>query len=250
MIVKHAYTNAMKYRALAKRAKNTINQLKDSNVGRKVLILGTGPSLNDIELERINVDAVIYLNNAVTIRKRIKNIKEYVVITDFLRMTELRPQLISDSSLTVLCSSDKIFNPNIDSKIFDDPFLFIYPKVDYEATSKSVNMAVSPSKLLSEDILEGIYLGKSVVFPAIQIASYLGFSSMYLGGVDMNPNEKVYFNENVRGNWSGFNYETDGKEHMRNCANFLMKLNKRLYSLGYKGVNKELARLPVEVIYE
>lgn len=249
MTAKHAYTNAMKYGAIANRARNKISKLKNVSKKERVLILGSGPSLNDIDLENVEVDAVIYLNNAISLKGKIKNVKEYVVITDFLRMIELRPKLVSDKSLTVFCSSDKIFNPNIDSQIFEEPFLFIFPRIDYQTTSKSLNMSVSSSKLLTVNFEDGIYLGKSVVFPAIQIAAFLGFDSIFLGGVDMNPNEKVYFDKNVKGNWSGFNYETDGKEHMRNSASFLMQMKKRIYTLGNKGVNHELPRLPMSTIY-
>lgn len=249
-MVKHPYTNAMKYRALANKSKSKILELKNKHLGNSVLILGTGPSLNDIDFNKVKVDSVIYLNNAISIKGLLRAKNEYLVITDFLRTVELRPQLVSEPNVSVFCSSDKIFNPNIDSQIFEDPFIFLNPKVSYATSSQSVSMSVTPSSLFSDDLIDGVYLGKSVVFPAIQIASYLGYERIYLAGVDMNPNEKIYFDKKVKGNWSGFNYETDGREHMKNIAQHLIVQNKRIFTLGSKGINHELPRLPVGVVYE
>ena len=41
-------------------------------------------------------------------------------------------------------------------------------------------------KAFSDDILDGVFLGKSVVFTCLQVAYWLGYRKIYLLGVDMN----------------------------------------------------------------
>lgn len=202
------------YKAMAQSAKAGIEGMRGTWSGEDIYCVGTGPSIKQTSLSHFNGKSVIYLNNAVELRPEFKAKNELCLITDHLRMSELRAQLIGND-LRVIASTDKVFSVNVDWRLFDKPVNFVMPKLNVNPRSNWLTMSVSMVPGFSEDLLKGIYIGKSVVFSAIQTAVYLGASRVYLAGIDMTLGKSEYFASTTRSNWSGFDYEKDGVPHFR-----------------------------------
>lgn len=211
---KHEMKTYGRYKALAQSAKAEVEDMRGAWPGEEIYCIGTGPSIKQTNLDHLNGRSVIYLNNAVDLRSEFKAKNELCLITDHLRMSELRAQLIS-SDLDVIASTDRVFNANVDWRLFDKPVNFVMPKLNVNPRSNWLTMSVSMVPGFSEDLLKGIYIGKSVVFSAIQTAVYLGASRVYLAGIDMTLGKSEYFAATTRSNWSGFDYEKDGVPHFR-----------------------------------
>ncbi|MGZ8991806.1 MAG: hypothetical protein ACXW23_18010 [Telluria sp.] len=230
-----------RYRAFARQSNAALTAMKDCWSGEDVYCVGTGPSINETDLKKLDGKRVIFLNNAFTLLSEFEPNDPVCMITDDLRAMELRGAL-SRQKIRVVCSTDRVLNPDVDPSIFRAPFTFVMPKLDVSTTSRHVNMAISTKMSLSADLQSGVYLGKSVLFPAIQLAAYMGARSIVLVGIDMNMNQGVYFSSAIRGNWSGFDYPRDGEPYLENLHEFLLSRSINLINASQGGIVEAIPR--------
>lgn len=211
------YRNYQRYRSLAVESSSGIAALKDCVSGGAVYIVGSGPSIAQTDLSRLNGETVIFLNNAISLQDRFAPGRSFVCISDHLRAIELRPECKA-RSITCLATTDKVLNPSVSPLIFAAPFLFVMPKF---LTRPNGDLQVSAAFGFSNAPGLGIYMGKSVVFPAIQIAWHMGARDIFLVGLDMTIGAKAtYYDKAIKSNWSAFDYGRDGRPHfelMRDC---------------------------------
>jgi hypothetical protein len=240
-VMTHPYRKAMSYLALAKESRAHLLSYKDLHKDQEVYIFGTGPSIKKFNFPKAKGKTAIYLNNAVGLRERIESNVEYAVITDFIRARELRDQLTS-KKITTFCSTDKIFNPVISEIFFQPPFVFIMPKLTYEFKERSVACTPSDAFMIAHDLSQGIYLGKSVVFAAIQLAWFMGHKKIHLVGVDMTSNKGEYYDPQIKGHWAGFSYEKDGREHFREIARRFSAEGIEIFDHSETGLNDQVLK--------
>lgn len=254
----HPYQKAISFISLAKLSLPNIRRLRNEHKGDDIFILGTGPSLSDFDFSLLENKTVLLLNNAIEVHRHLPvTCSKYLVISDFLRMSELRAQILSEG-IQCFCTTDKIFNPGVDVNIFASPCNFLMPKYDYSTSGEELHMTVSDAPRIETNIENGVYLGKSVVFPAIQIATYLGAKSVHLVGVDMTSNTGVYFNPSIKGNWSKFCYETDAREHFKYIREYLTVIGVEIFDHSESGLNDQIVKMKLHpslgekksVIYE
>lgn len=226
------YKIYQQYRIMAAQSRKQIMEFKDKISGENVYIVGTGPSIEKTDLKKLNNKHVIFLNNAINLHGLFRPKSSFVVISDHLRAIELR-RIIANKKIPCFVTTDKIFNPSIDPKIFSTPYLFMMPKV---ADKPDGGMQISSAFGFSDDLNGGVYLGKSVAFPAIQFGYHLGAKVISLVGIDMTIGKNVsYYDAAIKSNWSEFNYRKDGRPHFEVVRDCLLSRNIVLENLTVGG---------------
>lgn len=229
------------YRALAVQAKPRLRSIKGSALQQEVFILGSGPSILNTDLHKLDGATVVFLNNAISLANQFTPKRSYVVVSDHLRALELR-QGLHCSGAECIATTDKIFNAAVAPTLFAAPFLFVMPKIT-DTSNGSVHISHAPG--FSDDLDSGVYLGKSVVFPAIQFAYFLGASQITLVGVDMTIGKDAkYFSNTIRSNWSDFDYKRDGRLHFMRTAESLRLRGVTLQNATVGGALDALPHFP------
>ena len=148
---------------------------KDLHQGEDCFIMGNGPSLNKIDLSRLNHFHVFGLNKIYLLLDKIElNLSYHVAVNPFV-IQQSKEALESLSCPTFLsyCAAKNV----IDSK----------SHVYFIATSSGISFHKDIINILSE--------GWTVTYVALQLAYYMGFHRVFLIGVDHNfstqgdPNE-------------------------------------------------------------
>lgn len=196
------------------------------------------------DLSKLTGKTVIFLNNALNLLDHFTPRRSFLTLSDFLRAIELRSE-IQARNLTCITTSDKVNNPRIHPGVYEDPFLFVMPKFGFRDNGAAF---ISPANGFSPALEEGIYLGKSVVFPAIQIAYYLGAASIALVGIDMTIGKKAtYYSSNIQSNWGAFDYPRDGRPHFAAMYDALSERGVLLENLTVGGALDILPHDPIRL---
>ncbi|MFG6333818.1 MAG: DUF115 domain-containing protein [Lachnospiraceae bacterium] len=147
---------------------------KNLHCGKRCFIIGNGPSLSVQDLEKLYLSGEISFGS-----NKIYNI---------FNSTRWRPNyyVIGDS---IVYSNNK-GNIPLDSICFIRDF--------YGKSSRKDSVNWYPSKgeryypgypQFSDDLLQGVYGGRTVTYDMLQIAVYMGFKELYLLGVDFSWGE-------------------------------------------------------------
>ncbi len=146
-----------------------LGELRDRHRGRRVFVIGNGPSLNKLELERLAAEFTFGVNRIGLLFDRISWRPDYWTVTDW----RVGPQLRESYS-----ELDEI------TKLVPNRFRGVLP--DDEATYWYHSRRVGPylADQFETDITQGIPSRATVLVTAIQQAFYLGFREIYLIGVD------------------------------------------------------------------
>lgn len=233
------------YRKMALECRSRLQQIRDMARGKSVYIIGTGPSILRTDLTKIDGGIVIFLNNAQALARSFNPEASLSIISDHLRAIELR-QTFSSINMTCIATTDKVVNPLVAPNIFSAPYTFVMPKLNAKPDG---GVQVSPLFGFSPSPEEGIYLGKSVVFPAIQIAYYMGASRISLVGVDMTLGRGGggYYTSSIQSNWSQFSYPNDGRPHFAIMADCLRERGVLLENLTVGGALDVLPHDPLRL---
>jgi hypothetical protein len=243
--MKDVLSTYLEMTALHKASMQHLVRLRGSLAGQTVFCLGTGPSLNRTDLAPLAGRPVIFLNNAFRLAPDVRPSHPVFLCTDFLRLREIRPEIVPMQGLKV-CSSDRVMMPRLPVDLYAQPFNFVMPKLAWVVDRKQVR----PKVILhgfSDDLAQGLYLGHSVVFSAIQLAAYLGATRIALVGIDMDYTSPggSYFDPTVRDNWSRFNYDTEGRDHFVLVRDTLLNKGVTLVNSTVGGRIDVLPRLPL-----
>lgn len=175
-------------------SKKEVKKRRNSHVGEQCFIVGNGPSLCIEDLELIRGTFSFGTN-------RIYNIFE---------KTDWRPscycaqdyKLINRSAKEIsgICVKEKWIGILRDSP---------YKRIKNANYIELKNEAFYPEKpQFAEDISDGVFEGFTVTYMCLQIAMYMGFSKIYLLGIDHNysidamPDGTVIKNEGVQDHFS------------------------------------------------
>ena len=199
--------NYLKYLAMHTESQTYFEGVKNSSNGKDLYILGSGPSLLILDKNKLAADVdIIYLNYAIAFSHPVVSGNRYLAVTDVLRIVELR-DYVTSSLIDVISSSDKVFNPAIDWRVYCGS-KFIIPNVNY------AGLSVDFSQSFSMSIDRGVYIGYTVLFIALQFALHLRPRRVILAGIDMTSNKAQYFDTRIKGNWSEFDYRRDARSHL------------------------------------
>ena len=238
------YKIYLQYKSMAVKSRNEIKRIQGLATGKQIFIIGTGPSLQWTDLKKIDGEIVIFLNNAITLAGSVRPSYAVGVVSDHLRAIELRRSMRTWCDIAV-ATTDKVFNPSVEPTIFSSPYNFVMPKVLVRPDGR---YQVSAAPGFSESPLSGLYLGKSVLFPAIQLAYYMKPASISLVGIDMTIGAKAkYYDKKIKSNWSEFNYARDGRPHISVMRDCLRERGIALENLTIGGAVDVLSHDPVRL---
>ncbi len=162
-----------------------LEQFKNIYSGRRCFLIGNGPSLRIEDLNKLheNGEICIGCNKIYQIYDKTNWRADYLCMCDHRAINS--------------CAKDI---PNIsETVILGDTYQ--HHKVEFLDNAFYVHLIgelFAPYKPgFSDDIVKGVYMGWNIVYDLmIQIAAYMGFSEMYLLGVDHHFSSNPYNDEN------------------------------------------------------
>lgn len=151
-----------------------LSKYKDTFKGKRCFIIGNGPSLRPEDLEKIkkNKDISFGCNGIHKIYNRTTWRPDYYFYGDLEAFS--KDKFLDDNQLFFL--SD-LFEEYVEKK---DNILFFH----HQTNTNDDNVSN-----FSKDICEGVFGGRTVTYMMLQFAVYMGFSEIYLLGVDFSWGE-------------------------------------------------------------
>jgi len=149
--------------------------LKDKYKGKRVFLIGNGPSLNKTPLFLLKNEYKMCFNHFYLMNERLNWKPQFYTIIDNLVLTD-----ITNNFELVEKSSDKIFIPDIHwrGEQFSNRLGYNNENLFY--------LHFIPGRKGFSQKLPKIFSGGSVIVEGMQILKYLGFDEIILVGVDMN----------------------------------------------------------------
>lgn len=153
-----------------------LQKYQNIHKGERCFIVGTGPSLTEHDLELIKNERIFGVN-ALCLWERYKANIDYFFIGDDCAFKKLYDEIPENTFVASQCADLVRGNKKI-QPLPVNRFSSFWP---YKTKKFSLNAC------------KVIYSFNSVIFLAIQMAIYMGFTEIYLLGVDCNYNtEKMY----------------------------------------------------------
>ena len=153
-------------------------ELKDKHKGQRCFIIGTGPSLNDLDLTYLK-DEITFGVNFLYKSEQYKVIEpKYYTIVDeafYNKGEEYLNNILDETKNSIMICNYKGKNVVDNCKTKPKDVYYIYQKL-------------FPHKgLTCVDAHKNMTIAMNVVTVCIQMAIYMGFSEIYLIGADFNP---------------------------------------------------------------
>lgn len=161
--------------------------LKNKFQGKRVFIVGNGPSLNKMPLYLLENEYVMAFNRFNLMFERLNWLPQFYMVTDDLVVKDMHQQINEEILPKVPYAFFPDIHPsNVDFTKYVEPRENVY----WLNTDKPEFRADLPN----------CGINKTVVNAAIQVAAFLGFSEIYLIGVDMTFADQKVKKINSR-NW-------------------------------------------------
>ncbi len=167
------YFWTVKYTTTAQLPQNiaAIRKLKDKYKGKRCFIIGGSPSLNQLDLTKLNNEYTC------TVGKGYKLVEKGLKHSTFHVFGDIFGYAESCTELDANFSDTYFFRSAIDCvNVIETPIFF-------DTYDRSVNPA---SNGFQTDLCKPLYCGCTVIVYALQIMAYLGFKKIYLIGVDLD----------------------------------------------------------------
>jgi hypothetical protein len=148
-------------------------EIKGKYKGKRVFLLGNGPSLNETPLYMLRDEYVICFNRFYIMRERLNWVPNFYMCVDDLVLQDLAPEvkeIIKDMELAFF--PDRHFRNKNFKKILPN-----LPKMFWMKPIFGRGFSIDLPK---------VYQGGSVIYEGMQVMNYLGFDEVILLGVDMN----------------------------------------------------------------
>ncbi len=167
-----------------------ISQLKDSKRGQTAYILGTAPSLNLLDIEKLLKRESFWCNKAYNLEKNgLRFQPKYYFVADRFFFQE---------------SADHVMQVPAEIKFFRNEIYSLAQKSHPEESKKQNIITFESIQIpgsamcdneenFSYDPSVHLYSGWTVVMDAIQFAFYMGYDKVYVGGVDLDYQNQAYF---------------------------------------------------------
>lgn len=153
-----------------KHAQEILKGLKGNFVGHRCIVIGNGPSLNQMDLSLLKNEYTFGLNRIYLLFDKLSFETDYLVVSNGLVMSQFANEIMNTKSFKLLNWKHR------DGYEVDDNTVFVNAK---------------PIRSLNGEITNGYYLGGGTVTNvALEFAYFLGFSEVILIGVDHNYSTK------------------------------------------------------------
>lgn len=178
----HAWVIRTRNLAQLRRDRPKIGAMRGRHVGERCFIIGNGPSLTADDVSRLRCEYTFGTNRIYEIYDR----------------TEWRPTYYCIHDMTVAFSSRNDINEKIrQEKIKGVDINDICPRLTDEVCIKRLETEFDPLPEFSDDLEVGFYDGMTVTYTCLQMAVYMGFTEIYLLGVDNNYSKMIDSEGNV-----------------------------------------------------
>lgn len=194
--------------------KEKLEKYKDIHKGKRCFIVATGPSLRIADVDKLKDEYTFGVNSCLTMYDKTDWRATYYGIVDSNAVSIMGERLKSNEIPT-------FFYTDIDA-VYDGKNGVPFPKDDSDnVLTDTFWRRLFPKKYpetqFSSDITKVVYTGKSVVYAMLQIAVYMGFSEIYLIGVDCNYAQPKMYSDNVtyidfKTKWSKERLEKQGNQ--------------------------------------
>ncbi len=148
-----------------------LSEVRDRHLGERVFILGNGPSLNKLPLEKLAAEYTFGVNRIGLLFDRVSWRPNYWTVTDWRVGPQLRDSFTELDGIT---------------KFIPNRFRGVLPSDDTTYWYHSRRMGSCFADQFETDITKGIPSRATVLVTAIQQAFYLGFREIYVIGVDVS----------------------------------------------------------------
>jgi hypothetical protein len=154
-----------------------LSELKNKHKGERCFIIGNGPSLSKMDLSFLKDEITIGSNNIYKLFKKNSLKLDYLVFED-VEQAEIRGAEVSKlNDMSIICPLHSAHSFSFMNRI-----LFYYiPRVK-RGHSYYSEKPIYPQ--FSEDFAAIAHIGYTVTYIIMQLAFHLGFSEIYLIGID------------------------------------------------------------------
>lgn len=156
-----------------------IRRFKDRHRGERCVIVGNGPSLNEIDLSRLDgvpsfaVNGIFYKTDEMGYRPQYYVVEDRAVMADnFAAIKEYRP---AEGGARFFSSRYRGRIPGPDTYFLNLNRSFYEPRSSYFEVPR-----------FSVDAARHVFCGQSVTIVNLQLAYFMGFSEVYLIGMDFS----------------------------------------------------------------
>ena len=158
------------------RRRAQVRQFRDMHRGQHCFVLGTGPSLNAVDLERLNREYTFGVNGIHLAREDKGFEPTYYVVEDALYL-EQHAEEINQTDYSVRFFPER-YSDFISQPCGETYFLLF----DWSVYNSKLPSYRNPT--FSTDVEQRMGAGGSIIFVALQLAYYMGFDPVYLVGMD------------------------------------------------------------------
>lgn len=182
--LKELVKKSLNYRLLEEPGKfygydrRALRELRDVHAGKRCFVIGNGPSLNKIDLSKLEKEYSFGVNGIFYKTRETGFAPTYYVVEDthVLKDNIAAIEAYADPKIKFFPSLYKPYIKNRERVLF-----FNMNRGFYEPKSPNYHIP-----RFSTDISERIYCGQSVTMINLQIAYYMGFTEVYLIGMDFS----------------------------------------------------------------
>ena len=183
----------------AKYDSSALSRYKDIHKGQKCFIIGTGPSINLEDIDKLRKFSTFGVNTLYKYFEKTGWNTSYYCIIDPNTYSNIKSDLYNNHVENIFFSVNRIRKTNSSSNYV--PFL-----LNCESFYRVRYKGKQPICRFSDEVFDGA----SVVYAALQIAVYMGFKDIYLLGVDCNytlPKEALHggdlsYSKDYNYNWT------------------------------------------------
>lgn len=171
-----------------------LSRFHNIHKGERCFIVGTGPSLRMEDVDMLKDEYTFAVNSCLTMYDKTEWRGTYYGIVDSHTVAIMGDQLKREDIPV-------FFYTDIDAT-YDGENGIAFPKDDTanmmtDTFWKRLFPKAFPETDFSGDITKVVYTGKSVVYAMLQFAAYMGFTEIYLLGVDCNYAQPKMYSDNV-----------------------------------------------------
>ena len=138
------------------KAMTKVGDFKNLHRGKRLFILGSGPSLNDVDLSRLERRIVMGLNRS------------------FLALSDTHYH----------CAMDRRLFELYPQELEQARYLFTIP-----GNPRGIPIKLAGTEGFSWDLEKGIYSGYTIAYFALQLGVFMGFSQIFFLGLDLKLHE-------------------------------------------------------------
>lgn len=182
--IKFLVEKFLRVRGIENNKYKEIKKIKDIYKGKRCFIVATGPSLRIEDVEKLKNEITFGMNSLVSIFSNTEWRPTYYVVQDCSVWDRNKKAYYEEKAIQFLIGENVArYDQSAKTKLKS----IIYPLDLHNHDCVDNKDRINPQKpQFSRDAYVGIEDGYTVTYSVIQLAAYMGFSEIYLLGVDCN----------------------------------------------------------------